>query len=394
MNGPVTYVRSRGPPRRVARRKRLARSVPASSRRRQLAGLALARRCSAAADAAPRRASTTGSRSRARCCSTCSRSCRRRGRRHRGRARVGDRRGAAHQLLLRRAGAHADGRPRPTRCSRSSSSSSSRRSSAARSNSPSRRARTPSARAPRPRRCRPRRAGARRARVAARDPRARARHASGWSRSRSRSRASGSGEWVDAEHAGWAPAGRRGTAAFRYRRSGRALRLVGPRTGALRRGPAGARGVRRGRADRVRGRRPERQGARRAGACRRSTTSAPRCWPRSATTCARHWPGSRRPSARLRQTDVEWSDAERRELLATIEESTDRLDAIVAEPARRQPPGGRRARRRSRAPVALDEVDGRRAAGSARRDAGGSMSTCPRICRSCRPTAACSSGCW
>ena len=59
----------------------------------------------------------------------------------------------------------------------------------------------------------------------------------------------------------------------------------------------------------------------------------------------------------LRQTDVEWSQRERDELLATIEESADRLDAIVANllDASRLQAGALSVRV---APVALDEVIG------------------------------------
>ena len=49
----------------------------------------------------------------------------------------------------------------------------------------------------------------------------------------------GSGEWLDAEHAGWAPVGGRGPASFRYR-GGSARPVRGSRTGPVRRGRAGA----------------------------------------------------------------------------------------------------------------------------------------------------------
>jgi two-component system, OmpR family, sensor histidine kinase KdpD len=59
----------------------------------------------------------------------------------------------------------------------------------------------------------------------------------------------------------------------------------------------------------------------------------------------------------LRQTDVTWSDEQRDELLATIEESADRLDAVVANllDASRLQAGELSVRAR---PVALDEVVG------------------------------------
>jgi two-component system sensor histidine kinase KdpD len=59
----------------------------------------------------------------------------------------------------------------------------------------------------------------------------------------------------------------------------------------------------------------------------------------------------------LRQTDVEWSDAQRSELLAGIEESADRLDAIVENllDASRLEAGALSVQP---VPVALDEVIG------------------------------------
>ena len=148
------------------------------------------------------------------------------------------------------------------------------------------------------------------------------------------------------------PAGGGGTASLRYRRSGPHVRLVG-------RGPAlfaedqrvleaFAAAARTAYEGGVLSDQAEEAAALADG----RPASEPRCWPLSDTICARHWRGSRRRSARLRQTDVEWSDAERRELLTTIEESTDRLDGVIQQLARREPPGGRsagcRARRRWR----------------------------------------------
>jgi K+-sensing histidine kinase KdpD len=59
----------------------------------------------------------------------------------------------------------------------------------------------------------------------------------------------------------------------------------------------------------------------------------------------------------LRQTDVDWSERDRDELLATIEESSDRLDAIVANllDASRLQAGAFSVQAR---PVALDEIVG------------------------------------
>jgi len=64
----------------------------------------------------------------------------------------------------------------------------------------------------------------------------------------------------------------------------------------------------------------------------------------------------------LRQTDIRWSDAEREELLATIEDSADRLEAVVGNllDASRLQAGALSVRAE---PVALDEVVGAAVAG-------------------------------
>ena len=94
----------------------------------------------------------------------------------------------------------------------------------------------------------------------------------------------------------------------------------------------------------------------------------------------------------LRQTDVEWSDEERQELLATIEDSADRLDAVVgnlldasrlqAGAARRQERGGGAGRRRRRR-------DPEPARGAAARSTSRSRRICPRS----SPIAACFTAC-
>ena len=48
-----------------------------------------------------------------------------------------------------------------------------------------------------------------------------------------------------------------------------------------------------------------------------------------ATTCALPLTSIKVSVSTLRQTDVDWSEEERAQLLETIEDSTDRLDAVV-----------------------------------------------------------------
>ena len=137
----------------------------------------------------------------------------------------------------------------------------------------------------------------------------------------------GSSEWVDADHAGWAPPGTRrrsGSTSRRARACGwsGAARPCSPRTSASSRPSPRRPGP------------PMRDSASAARPRRRatsppSTSSGRRCWPRSATTSALRWPGSRRASARSARPTSTGRDEEREELLATIEDSADRLDAVV-----------------------------------------------------------------
>jgi K+-sensing histidine kinase KdpD len=101
------------------------------------------------------------------------------------------------------------------------------------------------------------------------------------------------------------------------------------RAGAVRRGPASAQRVRVGRPNRLRG--PalsDRAGEARelAVADRQRTALLAAVGHDLRTPLA----GIKASVSTLRQTDVEWSDEHRGELLAAIEESADRLDAIVA----------------------------------------------------------------
>ena len=77
-------------------------------------------------------------------------------------------------------------------------------------------------------------------------------------------------------------------------------------------------------------RRRDRGRGRAAAADRGSTAPGPPCWPRSPTTCATRSPRSRWPSAACAAPTSTWSPEDEAELLATIEESTDRLTALVA----------------------------------------------------------------
>ena len=105
----------------------------------------------------------------------------------------------------------------------------------------------------------------------------------------------GSGEWLDAEHAGWAPSGDEAPLRFDI--------AAGPRARFVGRGPALFAEDQRVLEAFAAAARTAYEGAssaakrRRAGRLPRSTTSEPRCWPLSDTICARHWRGSKRPSA-------------------------------------------------------------------------------------------------
>ena len=172
----------------------------------------------------------------------------------------------------------------------------------------------------------------------------------------------------------------------------------GPRAGAARpaparRGPPGA--------GRVRRRRPRsRSGSTgwprrspRPSRSPRSTAPGPRCSPRSATTCARRWPRRRPPSRRCAARTCRGARRSAAELLATADESLDRLTRLVEnllDMSRLQ--AGALAV--SPHPVGLDDVlpaGARRARrGRPPRRAASCRSTCPR----CSPTRTCWSGSW
>jgi len=162
-----------------------------------------------------------------------------------------------------------------------------------------------------------------------------------------------SGDWIDVDNAGWAPPGEEAPLRFDVP-IGTELRLVG-------RGPAlfaEDQRVLRAFADAARtayeGQRlSERAGEARelAAADRQRTALLAAVGHDLRTPLA----GIKASVSTLRQTDVEWSDEQRRELLAAIEESADRLGAVVENllDASRLEAGALSVQP---VPVALDEV--------------------------------------
>ena len=137
----------------------------------------------------------------------------------------------------------------------------------------------------------------------------------------------GSGEWIDAEHVGWAPQGKEDALRFDVP-AGNRLRLVG-------RGPAlfaedqrvlEAFAAAAGTAYEGRMLSEEAGEARSLATVDQQRTSLLAAVGHDLRTPLA---GVKAAVSSLRQSDVNWSDEERRELLATIEESTDRLDAVV-----------------------------------------------------------------
>ena len=129
----------------------------------------------------------------------------------------------------------------------------------------------------------------------------------------------------------------------------------------------------------------ERRAARRAGrrGRRRSprpTGCAPPCSPRSATTCAARWPRRRRPSPACAAATIRWTDEERAELLATADESLDRLTRLIENllDMSRLQAGALAVIAR---PVALDELVPRAARRPRARRRTTWPSTSPRPCR-------------
>jgi two-component system, OmpR family, sensor histidine kinase KdpD len=142
-----------------------------------------------------------------------------------------------------------------------------------------------------------------------------------------KARQRGTGEWIDAEHVGWAPEGKEETVRFDVP-VGNHLRLVG-------RGPAlfaedhrvlEAFAAAAGTAYEGRVLSEDAGEARALATVDQQRTSLLAAVGHDLRTPLA---GIKAAVTSLRQSDVEWSDDERSELLATIEESTDHLDAVV-----------------------------------------------------------------
>jgi two-component system sensor histidine kinase KdpD len=163
----------------------------------------------------------------------------------------------------------------------------------------------------------------------------------------------GSGDWTEAEHAGWAPPGDEARLRFDLP-AGPRLRLVG-------RGPALFAEDQRVLEAFAAAARTAYEGRRLSGEAEEARTLATVDEQRRALLAAvghdlrTPLAGIKASVSTLRQTDVEWSDEEQAELLATIEDSTDRLDAVVRNllDASRLQSGSLVARSEA---VALDEV--------------------------------------
>ena len=137
----------------------------------------------------------------------------------------------------------------------------------------------------------------------------------------------GSSEWIDADHVGWAPRGEEAPLRFDLA-AGPRLRLVG-------RGPAlfaeddrvleafaaAARTAYEG--HQLSGKAVEARNLATVDEQRRALLAAVGHDLRTPLAAIKA------SASTLRQTDIDWSDEERQELLATIEDSTDRLDAVV-----------------------------------------------------------------
>jgi two-component system sensor histidine kinase KdpD len=142
-----------------------------------------------------------------------------------------------------------------------------------------------------------------------------------------KAREPGHGDWVDAEHVGWAPAGQEAPLQFDL--------PIGPRLRLVGRGPAFFAEDRRVLDAFAAAAQTAYEGQRLSGEAREARTLATVDEQRTALLAAVGH-DLRTPLAAikaavtsLRQTDVEWSDEDRRELLATINDSADRLDTVV-----------------------------------------------------------------
>ena len=137
----------------------------------------------------------------------------------------------------------------------------------------------------------------------------------------------GSDDWVEAEHAGWAPPGEEAPLRFDV--------AAGPRTRLVGRGPALFAEDERVLEAFAAAARTAYEGRRLTGEAEEGRALATVDQQRTALLAAvghdlrTPLAGIKASVSTLRQTDVEWSDEERQELLATIEDSADRLDAVV-----------------------------------------------------------------
>ena len=138
----------------------------------------------------------------------------------------------------------------------------------------------------------------------------------------------GSGEWVEADHAGWAPAGTSAPLRFDVP-VGPHLRLVG-------RGPAMFAEDQRVLEAFARAAATAYEGRMLSGEAEEARTLATVDQQRTSLLAAvghdlrTPLAGIKAAVTSLRQGDVRWSDQERAELLETIEESTDRLEGVVS----------------------------------------------------------------
>ena len=145
-----------------------------------------------------------------------------------------------------------------------------------------------------------------------------------------RARRRGSGEWVEVEHVGWAPPGEEAPLRFDVP-IGPHLRLVG-------RGPALFAEDRRVLEAFAAAARTAYEGQVLSGEAEEARTLATVDQQRTSLLAAvghdlrTPLAGIKAAVSSLRQTDVEWSDEERAELLATIEDSADRLDGGGRQP--------------------------------------------------------------
>ena len=137
----------------------------------------------------------------------------------------------------------------------------------------------------------------------------------------------GSGDWTDADHVGWSPPGEEAPLRFDVA-AGPRLRLIG-------RGPALFAEDERVLEAFAAAARTAYEGHRLSGQAEEARALAAVDQQRTALLAAvghdlrTPLAGIKASVSTLRQTDVEWSPQEREELLATIEDSTDRLDAVV-----------------------------------------------------------------